>query len=85
MGKIVWLASYPKSGNTWMRAFLHNLFGNLDRPLPLDQLDRGNLTVAETSLHWYQAIDSRELSEWSQEEIDAILPEISIDELLGGQ
>jgi len=22
----VWLASYPKSGNTWTRAFLHNLF-----------------------------------------------------------
>src|SRR5258708_25611281 len=22
---IVWLASYPKSGNTWARAFLHNL------------------------------------------------------------
>jgi hypothetical protein len=28
MGKIVWLASYPKSGNTWLRAFLHNLFRN---------------------------------------------------------
>ena len=25
MGAIIWLASYPKSGNTWMRAFLHNL------------------------------------------------------------
>jgi hypothetical protein len=25
MGKIVWLASYPKSGNTWLRAFLHVL------------------------------------------------------------
>jgi hypothetical protein len=24
MGKLVWLASYPKSGNTWLRAFLHN-------------------------------------------------------------
>ncbi|MFO1014082.1 MAG: sulfotransferase domain-containing protein [Caulobacteraceae bacterium] len=23
---IVWVASYPKSGNTWIRAFLHNLF-----------------------------------------------------------
>jgi len=23
---IVWLASYPKSGNTWTRVFLHNLF-----------------------------------------------------------
>jgi len=22
---IVWIASYPKSGNTWVRAFLHNL------------------------------------------------------------
>src|SRR5436305_9601934 len=22
---IVWLASYPKSGNTWTRAFVHNL------------------------------------------------------------
>ena len=21
----MWLASYPKSGNTWTRAFLHNL------------------------------------------------------------
>jgi hypothetical protein len=23
---LVWIASYPKSGNTWIRAFLHNLF-----------------------------------------------------------
>jgi len=27
---ILWLASYPKSGNTWTRAFLHNLFGLLE-------------------------------------------------------
>lgn len=25
MGRILWLASYPKSGNTWVRAFLHSL------------------------------------------------------------
>jgi len=25
MGNILWLASYPKSGNTWLRAFLANL------------------------------------------------------------
>src|ERR1700689_2555433 len=23
---LVWLASYPKSGSTWTRAFLHNFF-----------------------------------------------------------
>ena len=28
MGNIVWLASYPKSGNTWIRAFLANLIAN---------------------------------------------------------
>ena len=27
---IVWLASYPKSGNTWTRNFLHNLLNILE-------------------------------------------------------
>src|SRR5580704_15771315 len=25
MGGVVWIASYPRSGNTWIRAFLHSL------------------------------------------------------------
>ena len=33
MGNILWLASYPKSGNTWLRAFLANLAA--DRGVPL--------------------------------------------------
>lgn len=32
MGNIVWLASYPKSGNTWMRAFVYNLIEDPPRP-----------------------------------------------------
>jgi hypothetical protein len=35
---IVWLASYPKSGNTWVRAFLHTLLLNL-QGTKADQLD----------------------------------------------
>ncbi len=27
--KAIWVASYPKSGNTWVRVFLHNLFAEL--------------------------------------------------------
>lgn len=38
MGNIVWLASYPKSGNTWLRAFLANLVANRADPLRLDEL-----------------------------------------------
>ncbi|WP_460875572.1 sulfotransferase domain-containing protein [Rhodanobacter koreensis] len=37
MGNIVWLASYPKSGNTWLRAFLANLLANSPAPLPFDE------------------------------------------------
>ena len=40
MGNIVWLASYPKSGNTWLRVFLANLIANKPDPVPLDQLHR---------------------------------------------
>ncbi len=37
---IVWLASYPKSGNTWTRIFLANYFADEDRPLSLNRIDR---------------------------------------------
>src|SRR5690606_18616483 len=72
MGSIIWLASYPKSGNTWLRAFLHNLFRNPDKPLPLNQLGGGGLTTSEAGLPWYRLFDSRDPAEWSQEEVDAM-------------
>jgi hypothetical protein len=28
VGNILWIASYPKSGNTWVRAFIHNYLAN---------------------------------------------------------
>jgi hypothetical protein len=39
MGKIIWLASYPKSGNTWIRAFLANLFSGADQPFNINDLN----------------------------------------------
>jgi hypothetical protein len=38
MGKIVWLASYPKSGNTWVRAFLHNYIAQPEAPQNINLL-----------------------------------------------
>jgi hypothetical protein len=40
LSNILWLASYPKSGNTWIRAFLANLIANRDQPVPLNELSR---------------------------------------------
>jgi hypothetical protein len=54
MGKLVWLASYPKSGNTWLRAFLHNLMINPPQPVPLDELVR--FCHQDSDAQWYQAV-----------------------------
>ncbi len=40
MGGIWWLASYPKSGNTWVRVFLANLLFNPDQPFDINQMPR---------------------------------------------
>ena len=32
MGNIIWLAAYPKSGNTWLRAFIYNLIEQPAKP-----------------------------------------------------
>lgn len=51
MGRLIWLASYPKSGNTWMRAFLHNLFRNPRKPAAINELDQ--FCLSESKPHWY--------------------------------
>lgn len=37
---IVWLASYPKSGNTWTRVFLANYLLNTQKPIPINEVHR---------------------------------------------
>jgi len=39
--RTVWLASYPKSGNTWLRILIGNLWAD-GRPIGLNQLPRGS-------------------------------------------
>lgn len=48
---LMWLASYPKSGNTWMRAFLANYIFNLPQPVPVNQLSRLGIGDANTLAH----------------------------------
>jgi hypothetical protein len=40
MNGIIWLASYPKSGNTWFRVFLTNLLRDADTPASINELKR---------------------------------------------
>ena len=48
---IFWIASYPKSGNTWIRSFLANVIAP-QRPVPLDKLHV--YCASEASAKWYK-------------------------------
>ena len=50
-GGIVWLASYPKSGNTWLRIFLANLVSGATRPYDINMLRHFGYSDARASLY----------------------------------
>ncbi|HEX3499159.1 MAG TPA: sulfotransferase domain-containing protein [Stellaceae bacterium] len=55
MAGIIWLASYPKSGNTWVRSFLHNFLTAPDRSYDINRLT--DLTAGESMTDLYRAVD----------------------------
>jgi hypothetical protein len=66
MANIIWLASYPKSGNVWLQAFLHNLISN-SRQAPSPEKIGGFCTPESAALH-FMTPDSRPLGAWTREE-----------------
>ncbi len=72
MGKIIWLASYPKSGNTWMRMLLNNYFSNKEQRQKLDQLDL--TTYGGSSKSSYRQVSSAPIDDMSDSEIMALTP-----------
>ncbi len=74
MGRIVWLASYPRSGNTWLRAFLHNLLRNPDSPYDINRLT--DFTLIDADARWYRRFDPRPASQYTKEEVAALRPKV---------
>lgn len=73
MKKIFWLASYPKSGNTWMRVFLTNYLRNGDFPADINQLDTDPISSARPIFDKYVGVSASELS---FEMVDRYRPEL---------
>jgi hypothetical protein len=74
MGKILWLASYPKSGNTWLRAFLHNLLRNPSDPYDINKLTE--FTLGDSRADWYQTFDPKPIEQWTKEDVQRIRPKV---------
>jgi len=63
VGQLVWIASYPKSGNTWIRAFLHNYIRQGEAPYDINRLT--DLTAADVNAERYRRYDPRPASQYS--------------------
>ena len=70
MPGILWLASYPKSGNTWMRVFLANLILDEAAPLPLQRINE--VCFSEPNEVWYKPLTQKPLSELSNKKVAAL-------------
>ena len=71
--RILWLASYPKSGNTWFRVFLANL--QLDGEQPVDINILNNQIGMASSRQLFDEASAVEASQLSHKEIDAMRPD----------
>ena len=71
MGNIYWLASYPKSGNTWMRILITNYLRNADEPADINSLDGGPIASARQVFDDSVGIEASDLT---QEEIERYRP-----------
>jgi hypothetical protein len=56
---IVWLASYPKSGNTWTRIFLANYLSNAKEPLPINKVHQYG--VGDSISKMYEKVARRKI------------------------
>jgi hypothetical protein len=72
MAGIVWLASYPKSGNTWLRAFLHNFLRDPERAYDINKLT--DLTAGESMTYLYRAQDPALDQHFTDERIRELRP-----------
>ncbi|MGN6313921.1 MAG: sulfotransferase domain-containing protein [Rhodanobacteraceae bacterium] len=74
MGNIVWLASYPKSGNTWLRAFLANLIAN--RADPLKPSEIRNYTEEEAKADRFSELAGRPNTQLDADELAALRTQV---------
>ena len=70
--KIVWLASYPKSGNTWFRLFLTALLNDFN------ECDINSISTAEiaSSRNWFDHVVGYDSGELCFDEIDRLRPDV---------
>jgi len=73
MSGFFWLASYPKSGNTWLRALLKNYMLDDDAPLSINNLHTGFSTGDRA---WLDACSGLDTLDFTDDELDRLRAEV---------
>ena len=71
--KIIWLASYPKSGNTWIRLFLDNIRSGSDQPADINHISVSRIASSRALFDQYAGINSSDLND---DEIERYRPQV---------
>ncbi len=74
MNRILWLASYPKSGNTWLRAFLANYLSDARKPLHINALR--DFAFGDMRAEYYATVSGRKADDLTGPEINALRPRV---------
>ena len=70
MGHILWLASYPKAGNTWVRTFMVNLAAN--RPEPVPFAEHPKFCTEEAHINWYRGLVDENVNDPAMRRVAAV-------------
>jgi hypothetical protein len=63
VSQIVWLASYPKSGNTWLRAFLTNFQRDDGEPADINKLETDGIASNRSAVDDALGVESSDMTE----------------------
>lgn len=74
---IVWVASYPKSGNTWLRIFLANYLDDGDQAASINALSlSGPVQSIASGRHLFSDMLGIDASDLSHDEYDELRPDV---------
>ena len=71
---IVWLASYPKSGNTWVRMLLANVLSRSHEPVPINALGRSLPGTTAGDRTMFEQLVGLESSDLADDEAASLRP-----------
>jgi aryl sulfotransferase len=82
---LVWLASYPKSGNTWTRILLSHLLADSDSPQDINDLSvRSSTAISFSALEDFSLLDGSLLHAEEIERLRPLFHDADAAETIGG-